>query len=94
MSTKTIICTTEIKLEYDPNDPDFKNNLEAYREVIDSSGDKEDVLMHVAHNVLRFGHRTMVEGVGYVKAYGKYHDTPHSGITILNPDPDFDYEVE
>jgi hypothetical protein len=96
---KTIECTTSIELEYDENSAEFKEALSSYREVIDSDGDIDDMLMHVCHNIINFGVDTMVEGVGYVKPKyrGLFEEEKKvfSGITLKSDSfPSFDFEIE
>lgn len=94
MSKTTIELNGYIELTYDENSKEFKEALNAYREVCDKSGTKEDMLKHVAFHVTRFGHECMVEGVGYVGYNGrKPTETPNSGIMVGEDYDEFEFEV-
>jgi hypothetical protein len=85
--------TGYIELIYDENSPEFKEALEAYKEVIDTTGTKEDMLKHVAFYVTKFGTDGMVEGVGYVGDNGiKPEAEPYSGIMISDGYDDFEFD--
>lgn len=52
------------------------------------------MLKHVAFHVTRFGHESMVEGVGYVGFNGrKPTKSPDSGIMIGEDYDEFEFEV-
>ena len=98
-----IRCETYVQFEFDPDSQEFKDSLQAYRKIIDRDGDEESMLKQCAHHfaALSSGFRELIEGVGYV-AHPKIgydekataHKNLKSGITVLTPDPMFDYEIE
>lgn len=94
MKTTTVNITGEIVLSYDENSNEFKEALEGYNECI-GSGDKNEVLKHVAFHVTRFGIDSMVEGVGYVALVGKTPEwSPDSGIRVGTDYDEFNFEIE
>lgn len=94
MAHVKITCETDLELTFDENSKEFQDALESYRKMIDPNGDKSDMLKHVAHNLLRFGSDTIVEGVGYVKLQrASKIQEPFSGITVKDDEPDFDFEI-
>ncbi len=92
--TLKVSITGAFEFRFDPKSEEFMQSLESFKSLIDSSGDEEDMLKHVAYNLVQFGATTMVEGVGYVKVNGKLHDEPFCGIEINSGEPDFYYDVE
>ena len=91
---KIVKVSGEIELEYDENSPEFKEALEGYREVIDSTGNADDVLKQVSYYITRFGTEGMVEGVGYIGYNGKIPtEEPYSGIMVSLGYDEFDYEI-
>ena len=94
MEKVEIELTGLVELTYDENSAEFKEALEGYREVIDKNGTKEDMLKHVAFHVTRFGHDSMVEGVGYVGYNGrKPTEEPMCGIMVGEDYDEYDFQI-
>lgn len=94
MRTRNVECQTNFRVTYDENSPEFKEALSSYQECIYSLGDEDDMIQHVAHNILRFGIDRMVEGVGYVKTETMEEPPENwSGITIDEEEPEFNFEI-
>jgi hypothetical protein len=94
MKTVKIELSGIIELTYDEDSPEFKESLEAYKDVMEKDGTKESMLKHVAFYITRFGIHGMVEGVGYVGYNGKKStNKPYSGIIVGNNYDDFDFEI-
>jgi len=95
MSKVKIEVTGEIELSYDEQSKEFKEALEGYRQCMDKTGTKEDMLKHVAFYVTRFGTDGMVEGVGYVGYNGrKPTEEPYSGIMVSEDFDEFNFEIQ
>lgn len=95
MAKSIIELEGQVELTYDETSKEFKEALSAYREVIDKNGTKEDMLKHVAFHVTRFGHESMVEGVGYVGYNGrKPTEEPKSGIMVGEDYDEFNFEIQ
>ena len=93
----TIECTTWIVLKFDPHSKEFKDAFESFKAVIYPEAKLQDMLNHISHNLIHFGHESMVEGVGYVKPnYKEWKDIPepHSGIEWTSDSfPSFDFTL-
>lgn len=98
MANKKVTIKAEgyFELEYDPQSKEFKETLESYRASINKRGNEKEVLIQVIHHLV--GGRSlenMVEGVGFVARSGR--EIPgrlFSGITVVDDEPDFDYEIQ
>ena len=94
MQKSKIEITGLIELTYDENSEEFQTTLKEYTEIYDKGAKKEDMLLHVAYNVTRFGTDVMIEGVGYVGYNGrKPTEEPYSGIMVSEDFDEFDFEV-
>jgi hypothetical protein len=82
-------ASTSIEFEYDQNLPEFITALKSYREAINPGGDIDEMLKHVAYNILRFGDDHFIEGVGYVAVEGSIQGAPFSGISVNSTYNDF-----
>lgn len=95
MVTKKIRLENEFELTYDEGSAEFKEALEGYRDGMHEDATAEDVLLHVAFYVVRFGIDAMVEGVGYVGYNGrKPTEKPDSGIMVSEDYDDFQYSIQ
>lgn len=92
----TITCSTEISLSFDPEFADFKRTMKGYQSMIKEHGELEDLLEHIAHNIIHFGYDHLIEGVGYVKPLHLEWievQNPHSGVELVSDwFPRFDFE--
>lgn len=92
----TIKAEGYFELEYNPESKEFQETLESYRASINKSGDEKDVLISVVHHFVLGGScESMVEGVGFVQKKGRDKPTKlFSGITVVDDEPQFDYEIQ
>ncbi|MBL7780669.1 MAG: hypothetical protein JNM22_05580 [Saprospiraceae bacterium] len=96
MQTKTVTLSYAIEMTFDPKSEVFKNALQEYGETYGNDDPKpDDMLQHIAYNLMRGGAGRCIEGVGYVMLNGTCAD-PESfcGVTVDCDDPDPDIEVE
>lgn len=84
MKTITLDISGSVELTYDENSPEFLEAFSDFKECVDHNATVEEMLKHVAHNVIRFGDDRMVEGVGYVGFNGRKPDTNYSGIMVAD----------
>lgn len=94
--TITVALTFHIEMTFDPGSEEFKNALKEYGETYGNDDPTdEDVLQHIAYNLMRGGASRCIEGVGYVMMRGECAD-PDSfcGVTVDTDDPDPDIEIE
>lgn len=98
MATKKVTIKAEgyFELEYNPESKEFKETLESYRASINKHGDEKDVLISVVHHfVLGASCESIVEGVGFVAKEGREIPAKlYSGITVVDDEPQFDYEIQ
>lgn len=93
MKKRTIKIEYIIEVQYDEESEEFQSALESYREVLDSDGDADDLVLNAVCQAQRRGRYSMLEGVGYVKVNGHVEDeSMYCGIEIDDDDPAPDVE--
>ncbi|WP_254562163.1 hypothetical protein [Dyadobacter diqingensis] len=93
--TKAIIeVSGNVELFFDENSKEFQEAFESYKDCINNTATVDDMLKHVAHNIIRFGDERMVEGVGYIGLDGRNpNKLNYSGITVDSMYDNFDLDV-
>lgn len=93
----TIKISKEYEFKYDENSKEFKEAYDSYKDIIDSSATKRDMIKHIAYNVDRVNiwdvTEFLIEGVGNLSYNGKIPDN-WCGIEVIDPDPECEYECD
>lgn len=91
---QTIRIQSEITVKYNTADPKFIEAVKGYKEVINSNGDDENMILYIVGQLARLrDFRKMIEGVGYVKLNGHVQDESlYCGVEIDTDDPLWDVD--